>query len=105
VGKMFEQATIAVQDQKGFTQLHTMLDAAFAQSDVEVLLNRVVKSKLPVRDFETVIHRGYLGKEALGLYQSLPMSDQALTRERYLWLVEQVPAELRQRYFKAYAYY
>jgi hypothetical protein len=105
VGKMFEQATIAVQDQKGFTQLHEMLDAAFAQSDVEVLLNRVVKSKLPVRDFETVIRRGYLGKEALGLYQSLPVSDQALTRERYLWLVEQVPAELRQRYFKAYAYY
>ncbi len=102
---MFEQATIAVQDQKGFTQLHGMLDAAFAQSDVEVLLNRVVKSKLPVRDFETVIRRGYLGKEALGLYQSLPVSDQALTRERYLWLVEQVPAELRQRYFKAYAYY
>jgi hypothetical protein len=102
---MFEQATIAVQDQKGFTQLHTMLDAAFAQSDVEVLLNRVVKSKLPVRDFETVIRRGYLGKEALGLYQSLPVSDQALTRERYLWLVEQVPAQLRQRYFKAYAYY
>jgi hypothetical protein len=105
VGKMFEQATIAVQDQKVFTQLHTMLDAAFAQSDVEVLLNRVVKSKLPVRDFETVIRRGYLGKEALGLYQSLPVSDQALTRERYLWLVEQVSAELRQRYFKAYAYY
>ncbi len=102
---MFEQATIAVQDQKGFTQLHGMLDAAFAQSDVEVLLNRVVKSKLPVRDFETVIRRGYLGKEALGLYQSLPVSDQALTRERYLWLVEQVPAALRQRYFKAYAYY
>jgi hypothetical protein len=102
---MFEQATIAVQDQKGFAQLHGMLDAAFAQSDVEVLLNRVVKSKLPVRDFETVIRRGYLGKEALGLYQSLPVSDQALTRERYLWLVEQVPAALRQRYFKAYAYY
>ena len=102
---MFEQATIAVQDQKGFAQLHSMLDAVFAQSDVEVLLNRVVKAKLPIRDFETVIQRGYLGKEALGLYQSLPVSDQGLTRERYLKLVEQVPAELRQRYLKAYAYY
>jgi hypothetical protein len=102
---MFEQAAIAVQDQKGFTQLHTMIDAVFATSDVEVLLNRVVKSKLPIRDFETVIGRGYLGKGALGLYQSLPVSDQAQTRERYLRLVEKVPAELRQRYFKAYAYY
>jgi hypothetical protein len=102
---MFEQATIAVQDQKGFAQLHSMLDAVFAQSDVEVLLNRVVKAKLPIRDFETVIQRGYLGKAALGVYQSLPVSDQALTRERYLRLVEQVPDALRQRYFKAYAYY
>ena len=105
MGKMFEQAAIAVQDQKGFTQLHSLLDAAFASSDVEVLLNRVVKAKLPVRDFETIIQRGYLGKEALGIYQSLPVSDQALTRERYLKLVEQVPAEVRQRFFKAYAYY
>ena len=105
MGKMFEQATIAVQDQKGFAQLHSMLDAVFAQSDVEVLLNRVVKAKLPIRDFETVIQRGYLGKAALGVYQSLPVSDQALTRERYLRLVEQVPDALRQRYFKAYAYY
>ena len=105
MGKMFEQATIAVQDQKRFTQLHSLLDAAFAPSDVEVLLNRVVKAKLPVRDFETIIQRGYLGKDALGIYQSLPVSDQALTRERYLKLVEQVPAEVRQRFFKAYAYY
>ena len=105
MGKMFEQAGIAVQDQKGFTQLHSILDSAFAQSDVEVLLNRVVKAKLPIRDFETVIQRGYLGKAALGVYQSLPVSDQALTRERYLRLVEQVPDALRQRYFKAYAYY
>jgi hypothetical protein len=102
---MFEQAAIAVQDQKGFTQLHAMLDAVFAPSDVEVLLNRVVKAKLPIRDFETVIRRGYLGKDALGVYQSLPVSDQALTRERYLKLVEKVPDGLRQRYFKAYAYY
>jgi len=46
-----------------------------------------------------------LGKEAIVLYKALPVSDQGLTRERYLWLVEQVPADLRQRYLKAYAYY
>ncbi len=39
------------------------------------------------------------------LYEALPVSDQGLTRERYLRLVEAVPQELRQRYFKAYAYY
>jgi hypothetical protein len=102
---MFEQAAIAVQDEKGFTRLHAMIDAAFAPADVEVLLSKVTRAKLPVRNFEEIMRRGYLGKEAPGLYQALPVSDQGLTRERYLWLVEKVPSELRARYFRAYAYY
>ena len=72
---------------------------------MEVFLNRVSKAKLRIRDFEGVLERGLLGKEAIGLYQALPVSDQALTRERYLRLVEAVPMELRQRYLKVYAYY
>ena len=102
---MFEQAAIAVKDEKGFAQLHAMVDAAFAPADVEVLLSKVTRARLPVRNFEEIIRRGYLGKEALALYQVLPVSDQGLTRERYLRLVEKVPTELRTRYFKAYAYY
>ena len=102
---MFEQAAIAVQDQPTFTRLHKLIDAVFDPRDVEVLLDRVVRAKLPIRDFESVLGRGFLGKEAIGLYGTLPVSDQGLTRERYLRLVEKVPGELRQRYFKAYAYY
>ena len=68
-------------------------------------LNGVRKSKLRIRDYETILSRGLLGKDAIELYEALPVSDQALTRERYLRLVEAVPLELRQRYFKAYAYY
>ena len=102
---MFEQAAIAVQDQQSFAQLHTLIDAAFDMRDVEVLLDRILRSKVRVRDFESVLERGFLGKEAIRLYKALPVSDQGLTRERYLRLVEKVPQELRQRYFKAYAYY
>jgi hypothetical protein len=102
---MFEQAAIAVTDERGYAQLHALIDAAFDARDVEVLLNRVSKSKLRVRDYESVMKRGFLGKEAVGLYQALPVSDQGLTRERYLRLVEAVPLELRQRYFRVYAYY
>ena len=102
---MFEQAAIAVQDEQGYQKLHTLLNAAFDASDVDVLLNRIQRSRVRVRDFETVLGRGWLGKEARGLYAALPVSDQALTRERYLQLVEAVPAGVRQRYFKAYAYY
>ena len=102
---MFEQAAIAVQNQEGFNRLHALVDALFDAKDVEVFLNRVRKSGLRIRDFESVLKRGLLGKEAQGLYAALPVSDQGLTRERYLRLVEKVPVELRQRYFKAYAYY
>ena len=102
---MFEQAGIAVQDEQGYSKLHALIDAAFDSRDVEVFLNRVTKSKLRIRDYESILRRGFLGKEAVGLYQALPVSDQGLTRERYLRLVEAVPLELRQRYFRVYAYY
>jgi hypothetical protein len=102
---MFEQAAIAVQDQQTYSRLHSQINAAFDLRDVEVLLNRVVRARLPIRDFESVLKRGFLGQDAIRLYAALPVSDQGLTRERYLRLVEKVPAELRQRYFKAYAYY
>jgi len=102
---MFEQAGIAVQDEQIYTKLHGLIDEAFDSRDVEVFLNRVAKSKLRIRDYESVLRRGFLGKEAVGLYQALPVSDQGLTRERYLRLVEAVPLELRQRYFRVYAYY
>ena len=102
---MFEQAAIAVRDEKGFAQLHAMIDAAFNAREVDVFLDRVTGARLRVRDFETVLKRGLLGKEAVELYAALPVSDQGLTRERYLRLVEKVPLELRQRYLRVYAYY
>jgi len=101
----FEQAAIAVYDEKGFAEFHKLLDAAFDSRDLEVFLNRVIRYRLRIRDFEGVLQRGLLGKTAPALYKALPVSDQGLTRERYLRLVEAVPQELRQRYFKAYAYY
>jgi|SRR5579863_6852812 hypothetical protein len=102
---MFEQAAIAVRDEQGYARLHALIDAAFDARDVEVFLNRVTKAGLRVRDYEAVLERGLLGKEAPALYRALPVSDQGLTRERYLRLVEKVPLELRQRYLRVYAYY
>ena len=102
---MFEQAGIAVQEERVYKQLHELIDAAFDARDVEVFLSRVKKSRLRIRDYEGVLKRGLLGKGAPALYEGLPVSDQGLTRERYLRLVEAVPLELRQRYFRVYAYY
>jgi len=102
---MFEQAAIAVTDEQGYAKLHALIDAAFDARAVEVFLNRMRKAKLRVRDYEGILGRGLLGKDAIGLYKALPVSDQALTRERYLRLVEKVPLDMRQRYLKLYAYY
>jgi hypothetical protein len=102
---MFEQAAIAVQDKQEYARFHALVDAAFESRSVEVLLNRARRSGLRIRNFEGVLERGLLGKKAREVYEALPVSDQALTRERYLQLVEAVPAELRQRYLKVYASY
>ena len=101
----FEQAAIAVQDEQGYAELQARIDAAFDTLDVEIFLSRMGRSKLRIRNFEGALQRGLMGKEAAELYQALPVSDQALTRERYLQLVEAVQPELRQRYLKVYAYY
>jgi len=63
---MFEQAAIAVTDEQGYAKLHTLIDAAFDARDVEVFLNRVSKAKLRVRNYEGILERGLLGKEAIG---------------------------------------
>ncbi len=43
---MFEQATILVQDERGYAKLHALIDAAFDARDVDVFLNRVTRAKL-----------------------------------------------------------
>jgi hypothetical protein len=101
----FEQAAIAVQDEKGYAEILARIGAAFDARDVEVFLSRMGRSKLRIRNFEGALQRGLMGKETAELYQALPVSDQALIRERYLQQVEAVPPELRQRYLKVYAYY
>ena len=100
----FEQAAIAVQDEQGFAQLHTWIDAVFEVRDADVFLSRVSRAKLRIRDFDAILGRGLIGKEAAEIYAALQVSDQALTREHYLQQVETVPPELRKRYLKVYAY-
>jgi hypothetical protein len=102
---MFEQAAVAVQNKLEFAEFQARIDKAFDPRDVEVLLSRVARAKSRIRDFEAVMSRGFLGKDAVSLYGALPVSDRALTRERYFGLVERVEPELRQRYFRIYASY
>ena len=101
----FEQAPIAVQDETSYLQLHALIDLAFGPRDIEVFLSRLTRSKCRIRDFDGVLQQGLLGNDAEKLYRALPESDQALSRERYLQVVEAVPEDLRQRFYRVYASY
>jgi hypothetical protein len=101
----FEQAAIPVKDEQGYAQLQALIDAVLGARDAEAFLSRVRRAKLRVRDFDAVLGRGLVGSAAAGLYAALPVSDQALTRERYLQMAEAVPQELRKKYLTVYAYY
>jgi len=48
---MFEQATIAVKDERGYAQLHALMNAAFDAADVEVFLNRARRAGLRISRF------------------------------------------------------
>jgi hypothetical protein len=102
---MFEQAVFPVQNQQGFQQLTTRIEAAFAANRADLFLAQVAGKKLRIREFEKILNAGFLGKDAEELYAALPTSDQSLIREKYLARIEKVPADLRQRFLKLYAYY
>ena len=105
MGKMFEQATIAIERPEIFEPVTAAIEAAFAPAAVGGFLKRVERAKLRVRDFEHVLGKGLLGDAAKSSYAELGDSDRGQVRELYLHSVEQVAPELRGKYLKVYAYY
>ncbi|MFZ0662394.1 MAG: hypothetical protein WAM66_06845 [Acidobacteriaceae bacterium] len=102
---MFEQAVLAVQDEKTFAEVRAVLDAVFAPKQVKQFLRKVQKSKLRIREFEKVLARGLLGAETPAKYAVLGNSDRGQVREHYLSSVEKVDPALRAKYLKLYSYY
>ncbi len=111
----FEQATLKVEKVQEFETLKEAIQRAVGSERVEQFLKRVQGKGLRVRDVEPVITEGVFekvdeflkksGNTAKGLYQSLPVLDQAQVREFYLSKVEEVSPELRSRFQKIYRYY
>ena len=102
---MYEQATIPVADPQTFTTVQGAIDQSFSSSQVAAFLRSLEKSRLRIRDFEDVLKAGKLGPAAAESYGKLGDGDQGMIRERYLACLEQVPGELRDKFFKLYAYY
>ena len=110
----FEQAAIKVAKPEEFTKLHSAVEQVFRPEKVDRFLKRLDRKGIRVRDFDGVLaSRAFeeiAGSEGSGLsawqlYQALPLSDQAQTREFYLSKLENVELGLRHKFKKLYQYY
>ncbi|MEZ2348699.1 hypothetical protein [Terriglobus sp. RCC_193] len=102
---MYEQATIAVENQQAFDAVKSAIDNSFSSAKVSDFLKSLDRSKLRIREFEAVAQAGKLGPSAEQAYKSLNDGDQGMIREHYLSTLEKVDPTLRQKYLKVYAYY
>jgi hypothetical protein len=103
--EMFVQAGLPIVDEDRVAAIKATLEAQFSSSRMAGFLGKVQRSKLRVRDFETLLARGMLGASTAEAYKALGDSDRGQVREFYLSLVEQTPQALRGRFLKVYAYY
>jgi hypothetical protein len=110
----FEQAAIKVQKEKEFEELKRAIARAFSPEQVERFLKRVARAGIRIRDFDSVLARGVLERQASVLtagetakrwYAELTVTDQAQIKEFYLFQVEETPPQLRAKYQKLYRYY
>jgi hypothetical protein len=107
----FEQAAIKVQKTQEFARLQGAIEQAFLPGKVERFLKQLDRKGIRVRDFDALLAQrvlegfGEARLDALQLYQSLPLSDQAQMRELYLSKLEGVDIALRHKFKKLYQYY
>ena len=85
--------------------MKSAIESAFSTGKVAEFLRSLDRQGVRIREFEEVLSKGLLGKKAAGEYASLPAGDQGQIRELYLASLERVAPELRQRFFRLYAYY
>jgi hypothetical protein len=102
---LHEKAEIPVADPKAFAAVRSAIEAAFSAAKVQDFLRSVERARLRIRDFEGLIRKGTLGSATAAEYNTLGNGDQGQIRELYLATLEKVPADLRAKFFKLYAYY
>jgi hypothetical protein len=105
LSNMYEQAVLAVADPEPFGVVKAAIEASFSAAGIAAFLKSVEHSGSRIRDFQGVLGKGLLGSAAVAEYGKLGTSDQGQIRELYLASLERVAPELRQKFFKLYAYY
>jgi hypothetical protein len=102
---MYEQPVLPIADPQDFGAVKAAIETAFSAGRVAEFLKSLDRLKLRIRDFEVVLKKGAFGPAAAAEYSRLGNSDQGQIRELYLASLEKVAPELRQKFFRLYAYY
>ena len=105
MSSMYQQPVLPIADPQTFNSVKGAIEASFSSGRVAEFLKSLERSKLRIRDFEDVLSKGNLGASTAAEYNRLGNADQGQIRELYLASLERVSPELRERFFKLYAYY
>ena len=107
----FEQATIKVVNEREFEELKRSIEQVFAADRIVKYLKALAGRGVRARDVDAILAAnaidaaaGNKAGTARGLYQALPVSDQAQVREFYLSKVEEVDPALRAKFHRVYQY-
>ncbi len=101
----FEQPVLPITDPQSFTPVRSAIEESFSSAKVSSFLKSLASASMRIRDFEIILAKGLLGAKTRADYDRLGNADQGQIRELYLARLEQVAPELRERFFKLYAYY
>ena len=101
----YQQAVLEVGDPQTFGTVRGAVETAFSASRVADFLKSIERVGLRVRAFEAVLKAGRLGSSIAADYSKLGNADQGQIRELYLASLEKVAPDVRQKFFKLYAYY
>ena len=102
---MYQQAVLTIEDPLTFGAVRSAVDHSFSSEEIADFLRSIERSGLRIREFEAVLDRGLLGSGTPAQYAKLGNADQGQIRELYLASLERVNLDLRNRFFKLYAYY
>jgi hypothetical protein len=101
----YEQPVLLVADPQAFGVVKSAIESSFSSARVTQFLKSLERGKMRIRNFEAVLRKGLLGATTAGEYERLGSGDQGQIREFYLSSLEKVAPELREKFFKLYAYY
>ena len=102
---MYVKPELPIADPQRFGLVKEAIASAFSARQVAQFFKSLSGANLRVRDFESVLQQGLLGAAAAAQYGELSSADRGQIREFYLASLEQVSSELRERFYKLYAYY